>query len=59
MPSVPAHDDGPRRPADLRFGCGLTGMRERLESVGGTLDVQLSPACGVTLHLTLPARGTA
>ncbi|GGB76154.1 sensor histidine kinase [Deinococcus soli (ex Cha et al. 2016)] len=54
-----AHDDGPRRPADLRFGCGLTGMRERLESVGGTLDVQLSPACGVTLHLTLPARGTA
>ncbi|WP_155298567.1 sensor histidine kinase [Deinococcus kurensis] len=54
-----AHDDGPRRPAELRFGCGLSGMRERLESVGGTLEARLSPDRGVTLHLTLPARGAA
>ncbi|GGL15226.1 sensor histidine kinase [Deinococcus radiotolerans] len=55
-----AHDDGPRRPGGpLRFGCGLSGMRERLEGAGGTLHVQASAERGVTLHATLPLRRSA
>ncbi|THF86476.1 sensor histidine kinase [Deinococcus sp. KSM4-11] len=53
-----AHDDGPGV-ASVRFGCGLSGMRERLEGLGGTLDVQTPPGQGVTLCATLPAGGLA
>ncbi|WP_309573276.1 histidine kinase [Deinococcus sp.] len=53
-----AHDDGPGVNA-LRFGCGLSGMRERLEGLGGTLDVRTPPGQGVTLCATLPVGGLA
>ncbi|PNY81613.1 histidine kinase [Deinococcus koreensis] len=52
-----AHDDGHGKEASrLRFGCGLNGMRERLESLGGSLAVQARPGRGLSLHATLPLR---
>lgn len=45
--------------ADLRFGCGLSGMQERLESLGGTLQVHTVPGEGLTLRALLPLRGPA
>lgn len=44
--------------AAARDGYGLSGMRERLTLVGGTLDVQ-SGEDGTTLLITLPREGTA
>jgi two-component system sensor histidine kinase DesK len=35
-------------------GNGLTGMRERLAAVGGTLDIESSPAIGTRLVLRVP-----
>lgn len=54
-----AHDDGQggqRGTAHVNFGCGLNGMRERLESLGGSLDVSAQPGRGLALHATLPLR---
>jgi signal transduction histidine kinase len=45
-------------PADVRHGYGLSGMRERLALVGGTLDLE-SGEEGTTLLVTLPREGTA
>ncbi|GHF40978.1 signal transduction histidine kinase [Deinococcus metalli] len=53
-----AQDDGPGV-STLRFGCGLNGMRERLEGLGGSLDVQTPTGQGVLLHVALPAGGLA
>lgn len=49
------HDDG-RGPAhaELRFGAGLTGMRERLEAVGGGVRAVRDPGGGVRLSAWLP-----
>ncbi len=47
-------DDG-RNPAAVRTGNGLRGMRERLEAIGGGLDVDRADAGGVHLHAWLPA----
>lgn len=33
---------------------GLVGMRERLAAVGGTLDIESSPAAGTTVYVTVP-----
>lgn len=49
-------DDGSARPL-LRFGNGLTGMRERLHERGGELVVRASPGRGVELIATVPVRG--
>ena len=38
-------------------GWGLTGMRERAESVGGTLEVSSEPGRGTTVRVSLPAPG--
>jgi signal transduction histidine kinase len=46
-------DNGAERPT-LRFGNGLTGMRERLEAQGGSLDVGPAQGRGVRLVATLP-----
>lgn len=48
------HDDG-RLAAVPRPGNGLQGMRERLEAVGGTLDIDRGEAGGLRLRATLPA----
>lgn len=56
--SLRAYDNG-RGVRHLRPGCGLRGMRERLEGVGGRLQVEGRPDQGLLLlaamPLTLPA----
>lgn len=47
-------DDGASAPK-LAFGNGLTGMRERLAALGGTLRVTPAPGRGVELIASLPA----
>ena len=47
-------DDG-RNPGAVRTGNGLRGMRERLEAIGGGLDVDRGDTGGVHLHAWLPA----
>jgi two-component system sensor histidine kinase UhpB len=37
-------------------GLGLVSMRERVESVGGLLDIHASPASGTRLRVTVTAR---
>lgn len=46
-------DDGIERPR-LRFGNGLNGMRERLEELGGALEVVAAEGRGVRLTASLP-----
>jgi two-component system sensor histidine kinase UhpB len=46
-------DDGVGFRARHGDGLGLTGMRERALSVGGSLSVQSDPGCGTRVELTL------
>lgn len=48
-----ARDDGRGEPS-LRFGHGLTGIRERLDEFGGQLTVQSRAEHGFALEFTLP-----
>ena len=48
-------DDGRGPGGELRFGNGLTGMRERLEAAGGGLRAARGDAGGVQLSAWLPA----
>jgi signal transduction histidine kinase len=41
--------------ARLRPGGGLTGLRERVGELGGTLAVDSPPGIGTTLRACLPA----
>ena len=47
-------DNDGAAPATLRPGNGLTGMRERLDALGGTLEVRTTPPRGVQLRARLP-----
>jgi signal transduction histidine kinase len=47
-------DDGCGPGDGVRPGVGLTGMRERVEVYGGTLDVGPSPEGGLRVHAVLP-----
>ncbi len=47
------HDDG-RGGGELRFGNGLTGMRERLEAIGGGVTAERGESGGVHLEAWLP-----
>ena len=40
--------------ADLAQGSGLTGLRDRIEAVGGTLDVTSPVGGGTTLLIEIP-----
>lgn len=51
-----AFDDGPVPAAHFLFGAGLTGMRERLEHLGGQLVVQAQADPGFKIDAWLPAR---
>lgn len=42
---------------DMQFGNGLSGMRERVEEHGGTLEIASDPAGGFNVHIWLPQRG--
>ena len=49
-----ARDDGHGAPA-LCPGNGLTGMQERVETLGGRLELHPNPGRGFALTATLPA----
>jgi signal transduction histidine kinase len=48
------HDDGRAGSGELQFGNGLTGMRERLEAIGGGVDARRGASGGVQLSAWLP-----
>jgi len=56
--SVTARDDG-RGPLGLREGNGLRGARERLEALGGTLEVVAPGGRGTELRARIPWRRAA
>jgi signal transduction histidine kinase len=43
-------------PAMVRSGAGTRNMRDRVESLGGTLEVRSSPGAGTTVHGAVPLR---
>jgi signal transduction histidine kinase len=52
-----ARDDG-RGQGELRFGNGLTGMRERLRAIGGDVQADALAGGGVRLSAWLPLAGS-
>ncbi|HEY0465305.1 MAG TPA: histidine kinase, partial [Polyangiaceae bacterium] len=56
--AVTVRDDG-RGAAELRVGHGLSGLRERIEGLGGKIEVEARPGVGLTLRALLPARAGA
>lgn len=55
MLEISAEDDG-RGAGEVRWGAGLTGMRERLEEIGGSLRVMARGGKGFRLEASLPLR---
>jgi len=53
---IRARDDG-RGAKEIQPGHGLTGMRERLEHVGGTLEIETQPAKGFRVAARMPESG--
>jgi signal transduction histidine kinase len=56
--AVTVRDDG-RGAAELRAGHGLSGLRERIEAMGGKVEIDAPPGVGLTLRALLPARAGA
>jgi signal transduction histidine kinase len=54
---IRARDDG-RGAEQVRPGHGLRGMRERLEEMGGGLEVRSAPGQGFSVHAWLPSERT-
>ncbi len=54
--TIRARDDG-RGAKEVQPGHGLTGMRERLEHVGGTLEIETQPAKGFQIAVWMPVSG--
>jgi signal transduction histidine kinase len=48
-----------RSPHPWSFGLGLSGMRERLALVGGSLNIESAPAAGTTIFIQAPLSGDA
>jgi PAS domain S-box-containing protein len=44
--------------ADIRSGSGLLGLRDRVEALGGTVNVESPPGGGTTVVATLPLEGS-
>lgn len=53
MVELVARDDG-RGSSEIKAGNGLTGMRERLEVFGGSLDIETRPGYGFVVLARLP-----
>lgn len=53
--TVTARDDG-RGAAPLQLGHGLAGLRERIEGMGGTVEIESGQGAGLTLRALLPVR---
>ncbi len=54
--ALSARDDG-RGVARVHAGNGLSGMSERLLSLGGKLEIESAKGAGFTLHLWMPLEG--
>ncbi len=53
--TMTVRDNGPGFDTTLpRDGLGLSGLRERVESIGGDFNMETSPGCGTLLTITLP-----
>jgi signal transduction histidine kinase len=50
---VRVRDDG-RGGADVSRGSGLTGLRDRVEAIGGQISLRSEPGEGTTVEITLP-----
>jgi signal transduction histidine kinase len=50
---VRVRDDG-RGGADLTGGCGLVGLTDRVEALGGRLTLHSPPGAGTTVQMSLP-----
>lgn len=57
--AVQVSDDGCGRVAALREGHGLTGMRERVSLLGGTVAIEDRDGGGLTVSVTLPVADPA
>ena len=55
---VRARDDG-RGVKQLRSGNGLIGMRERVEQVGGHLEIESTPNTGFRLRVRIPSAASS
>ncbi len=55
---VTAKDDG-RGAEQVQVGHGLTGLRERVEGMGGSFEIEAQQGVGLTVRALLPARGGA
>ncbi|HUG55511.1 MAG TPA: ATP-binding protein [Candidatus Limnocylindrales bacterium] len=51
---IECEDGGPGLPRELRPGLGLRGMRERVELLGGTLELGAGAAGGTRVVATIP-----
>ena len=40
--------------ADVTKGSGITGLRDRVEALGGILSISSQPGMGTELHATIP-----
>ena len=53
-------DDGPGfDPAQVSTGSGLANMRDRVDSAGGTLELDSEPGRGTRLRVVIPSRALA
>jgi signal transduction histidine kinase len=52
--TVQVRDDGVGG-ADASRGSGLTGLRDRVEAVGGSMTLDSTPGAGTVLTVLLPA----
>jgi signal transduction histidine kinase len=50
-------DDG-QGGADAAGGSGLTGLVDRVEAIGGTIQIDSPPGLGTALHVKLPVKST-
>lgn len=55
---VCVRDDG-RGGADSSRGSGLTGLRDRVEAIGGRISLRSDPGAGTTVEIALPLQGPA
>jgi signal transduction histidine kinase len=52
---VTVNGSGPRRPRDGQGGFGLSSMRQRVEGVAGTLEIESEPDGGTAICAAIPA----
>jgi signal transduction histidine kinase len=53
--AVTVRDDG-RGVAELQAGHGLSGLRERIEAMGGKIEIEVQAGAGLTLRALFPPR---